>query len=52
MAVLYSLQGKAVITQAMNPGQNIMNTTDLTPGFYILKITDGEKITSIKLIKE
>ncbi len=47
-----SLDGKEMISQNLSRGTNLINTSGLAQGFYIIKITDGEQSISRKMVKE
>ena len=50
---LFDLTGKAVATpnmnQAISPNQYTLDVADLTKGVYILKVTNGTKVSTSKV---
>jgi photosystem II stability/assembly factor-like uncharacterized protein len=52
---VYDMQGKMVINETIGTPStynHVLNLENLSSGFYILKITNGEKVSQHKLVKE
>jgi subtilisin family serine protease len=47
---LFDLSGRLVLQTTLAPGVNSLNLHHLTPGYYLLRITDNNKIITKKLI--
>ena len=51
MAIITASDGKEVFSQTMSKGRNDINTIALANGVYILKIIDGNELSTIKIVK-
>jgi hypothetical protein len=49
---LYSTVGQLINTFSVTPGQNTIDVSNLSNGFYVVKLIDGEKVFTKKLIKK
>jgi hypothetical protein len=49
---LYSTVGQLINTFSVTPGQNTIDVSNLSNGFYVIKLIDGEKVFTKKLIKK
>ena len=47
---LYDLSGRLVLQTLLTPGVNTLGLNDLTPGCYLMKITDEQTVVTKKLI--
>lgn len=47
---LFDLSGRMVLQTTLTPGVNTLNLQSLTPGCYLLKITDNKTVTTKKLV--
>ncbi len=47
---LIDLTGRTVLQTTLTPGVNSLNLSGLTPGCYLLKITDDKSVTTKKII--
>jgi hypothetical protein len=52
IASVFSTDGKEMLRTILNPGDNTLECKDLARGIYILKIVEGEHVTTQKLVKE
>ncbi len=50
-AIIFSMDGKQMFSQKMNLGNNIINTTTLPNAMYLLRVMDGETISTQKIMK-
>ncbi|MEI6854090.1 MAG: T9SS type A sorting domain-containing protein [Bacteroidota bacterium] len=49
---VYDIQGKLLRKQALNKANTVINISDLSKGFYLIKFSDGERNAVRKFIKE
>jgi hypothetical protein len=52
---VYDMQGKLVISETvrtLSTYSHVLNLADLSSGFYVLRITNGEQVSQHKLVKE
>ena len=47
---LYDLTGRIVLQTLLTPGVNTLSLQHLTPGCYVMKITDDKKVVTKKLV--
>ena len=47
---LYDLTGRIVLQTLLTPGVNTLSMQHLTPGCYVMKITDDKKVVTKKLV--
>ena len=47
---LYDLTGRVVLQTLLTPGVNTLSLQHLTPGCYVMKITDDKKVVTKKLV--
>lgn len=50
-AELYTITGQKILSQAINSGTGVIDSSSLTSGIYLLKITSGNAQRTIKIIK-
>lgn len=49
---IYDIKGQLLLTQEAVSGDNAVNMSEFIPGWYVLRLTQGESSTEFKIIKK